>query len=181
MKTVDELMALADDLAQVHYNLGNSPDHYDSERCDEARAALLTALQESVHAIDTSQEPVEKSGGNVQVQPVAARINLTKYEVEFQRLHGEIQRLAVSLWSKHYRDTEPDWQVLGDAYGVLSQIDNMTMGMVCESAQPVEQPSDEALLRQALEIISANYSEEYDEAHELSVERAIRARLEGGV
>ena len=100
MKTVDELMALADDLAQAHYNLGSCPEPYDSELCDEARAALLTALQEALRepydqqalelceacgwktlipgdsclncarSIDTSQEPVEKSGENVQVQPI---------------------------------------------------------------------------------------------------------------
>ena len=51
MKPVDELMALADDLAQAHYNLGNGPEHYDSELCDEARAALLTALQEVVQQV----------------------------------------------------------------------------------------------------------------------------------
>ena len=59
MKTVDELMALVDDLAQAHYNLGNGPEHYDSERCDEARAALLTALQESQDTLTFYKHRVE--------------------------------------------------------------------------------------------------------------------------
>ena len=146
MKTVDELMALADAAVDAAKVSAIHPVAMTSSIYEKRRAALLTALQEAlrepydqqalelceacgwktlipgnsclncVRSIDTSQEPVEKSGGSVQVQ--LARDN---------------------------RDT------------------------------------DEALLRQALGIISANYAEEYDEAHELSVERAIRARLEGGV
>ena len=41
---------------------------------------------------------------------------------------GYAQRLATSLWEKHWRDSAPQWKVLDDTLGVLTQIDNM----VCE-------------------------------------------------
>ncbi|MGG5541918.1 hypothetical protein P4G95_08955 [Burkholderia vietnamiensis] len=38
------------------------------------------------------------------------------------------QGLATGLWAKHWRDSAPQWKVLDDTLGVLTQIDNM----VCE-------------------------------------------------
>ncbi len=95
------------------------------------------------------------------------RINFTEYEVEFNRVHGEIQRLAVSIWSNHYRTSAPDWQVLGDTYGALSQISNMVAGMSRDPA-PLRD-ADEALMR---EVYASKTLEELRDK--------IRARL-GGV
>ncbi|MCA8324065.1 hypothetical protein [Burkholderia cepacia] len=56
---------------------------------------------------------------------------------------GYAQRLAVGLWEKHYRDSAPQWKVLDDTLGVLTQIDNMVCGlsrstaMAAEASQPV--------------------------------------------
>ena len=38
--------------------------------------------------------------------------------------------LAVAIWEKHYKADAPDWKPLPDLMGVLTQIDNMTAGMV---------------------------------------------------
>lgn len=42
---------------------------------------------------------------------------------------GYAQRLATSLWQQHWRDTAPQWKVLDDTLGVLTQIDNMVCGL----------------------------------------------------
>lgn len=39
-------------------------------------------------------------------------------------------RLATILWEKHWKSESPDWQPLPDLMGVLTQIDNMTTGLV---------------------------------------------------
>lgn len=38
--------------------------------------------------------------------------------------------LARAIWEKHFKETAPDWKPLPDLIGVLTQIDNMTAGMV---------------------------------------------------
>lgn len=40
------------------------------------------------------------------------------------------QDLARSIWEKHWKDRSPDFKPFDDLQGVLSQIDNMTAGMV---------------------------------------------------
>lgn len=39
------------------------------------------------------------------------------------------QRLATTIWEKHYKQDSPDWKPLPDLLGVLTQIDNMITGM----------------------------------------------------
>lgn len=48
------------------------------------------------------------------------------------------QDLATHLWKKHYKAESPVFEVLGDLAGVLSQIDNMTTGLVRDQ-EPVKQ------------------------------------------
>lgn len=46
------------------------------------------------------------------------------------------ERLAVTLWKKHWKDDAPEWKpLIGDLIGILTQIDNMTAGLV-RSALP---------------------------------------------
>jgi hypothetical protein len=40
------------------------------------------------------------------------------------------RRLAVYLWKTHYSTQSPDWKLADDLHGVISQIDNMTAGLV---------------------------------------------------
>ncbi|WP_157080772.1 hypothetical protein [Methylobacterium variabile] len=41
------------------------------------------------------------------------------------------ERLAVALWEKHWKADAPLWRPLaGDLVGILTQIDNMTTGLV---------------------------------------------------
>lgn len=46
-----------------------------------------------------------------------------------QDAHGYAQRLATSLWERHYKTDAPDWEPLPDLMGVLTQIDNMLTGL----------------------------------------------------
>lgn len=43
---------------------------------------------------------------------------------------GYAQRLATALWEKHWKADAPEWKPLPDTIGVLTQIDNMTVGLV---------------------------------------------------
>jgi hypothetical protein len=44
--------------------------------------------------------------------------------------YGYAARLATSIWKQHYQKTAPEWQVFDELMGVLTQIDNMTAGLV---------------------------------------------------
>lgn len=44
--------------------------------------------------------------------------------------HSYATRLLVSLMEKHYPDRHPDWSPLPDLMGVLTQIDNLSTGLV---------------------------------------------------
>lgn len=44
--------------------------------------------------------------------------------------HRYATQLATALWEKHYKTDAPQWKVLPDLYGALSQIDNMTCRLI---------------------------------------------------
>ena len=49
--------------------------------------------------------------------------------------------LATAIWQKHYIKDSPKWKPLDTIDGVLTQIDNMTCGLVREKpAQPEQEP-----------------------------------------
>jgi len=55
--------------------------------------------------------------------------------------YGYARRLAEYIWAAHYRVTAPQWKPLDDLMGVLTQIDNMTSGLVTlPAAQPAQEP-----------------------------------------
>lgn len=47
---------------------------------------------------------------------------------------GYATRLLTALVEKHYPDRSPDWFPLSDLYGVLTQIDNLSTGLVRDTA-----------------------------------------------
>lgn len=51
------------------------------------------------------------------------------------RLDGYARSLAMHLWREHYIKTSPQFDLCDDAYGVLSQIDNMITGLVLSGRQ----------------------------------------------
>lgn len=58
----------------------------------------------------------------------AARRAIMEREAEAERY---AERLATVLWEKHWKADSPQWRPLsGDLIGILTQIDNMTAGLV---------------------------------------------------
>ena len=53
-------------------------------------------------------------------------------EIEQDHTYGYASRLAIAIWQKHYRNDAPKWKPLETTEGVLTQIDNMTCGLVKE-------------------------------------------------
>ena len=41
--------------------------------------------------------------------------------------------LAICLWKTHYKTDAPEWEPCDDLMGVLTQIDNMTVGLTRRS------------------------------------------------
>lgn len=83
-------------------------------------------------------------------------------------LHASLDSLAMALWRSHYRNTAPEFELLPDAAGVLSQIDNMVSGL--RRADPVSQMTAHlAAIEEALKVMRDNGLSEcyaYDEAVE---------------
>lgn len=80
---------------------------------------------------------------------------LTKVDVEPVNdwVLAYAKTIANCLWADHYKDDAPQWKVLPDLAGVLSQIDNMVSGLVPASALEALQAEIERL-RGALERFS---------------------------
>jgi len=51
---------------------------------------------------------------------------------------GYAQHLATALWEKYGKERAPNWKPLDTVLGVLTQIDNMTAGMVRKDEQPAQ-------------------------------------------
>ena len=56
-------------------------------------------------------------------------------------IYGYASSLATAIWHKHYIKESPKFALLDTTEGVLTQIDNMTCGLVREKpAQPKQEP-----------------------------------------
>jgi len=56
------------------------------------------------------------------------------------RTLGYAQRLATAIWEKYWKQDAPEWKPEDDVVWVLTQIDNMTAGLVRPGV--AQQPSD---------------------------------------
>jgi len=112
--TDKEAMKMALEALEGFYEYG-----YDRQECFEHITAIKEALAE--HAM----REVQRLG----------------QEIEQDHAYGYASRLAVAIWQKHYMKDAPKWKPLDTTEGVLTQIDNMTCGLVKEKpAQPEQQP-----------------------------------------
>lgn len=68
--------------------------------------------------------------------------------------HKYATQLLVSLMEKHYPDRSPDWQPLPDLMGVLTQIDNLSTGLV-RTTPPAPQPAPSPGNGEVLEALRA--------------------------
>ena len=58
---------------------------------------------------------------------------------EQDNTYGYASRLATAIWQKHYMEESPKFALLDTTEGVLTQIDNMTCGLVKEKPSQTEQ------------------------------------------
>ena len=95
---------------------------------DEALKLALDWLEEGNFVYPTSLRTAIKEA-------------LAQPEQEPVDCYGYAARLATSIWKQHYQKTAPQWQVLDNLMGVLTQIDNMAAGLI--STPLPEQPEQE--------------------------------------
>ena len=156
MKTVDELMALADD-----YSMNRQRSAIFSVSTQEARAALLTALQEVT-------QPVAPHECKTEEEKTAYAFGWRK-GIESVRMQPKCVCGENTLGVVHRADSPCYWPT--EPHVAVAAI---------QPAQPVAQPSDEALLRQALkqlvkaaETMPCHFDDHFEAIN------ALRARLKG--
>ena len=49
---------------------------------------------------------------------------------ELEAARNEAAMLATALWKQYYKDEAPDWGLCDTPAGIITQIDNMTTGLV---------------------------------------------------
>lgn len=75
---------------------------------------------------------------------------------------GYAQRLATGLWEKHWRDSAPQWKVLDDTLGVLTQIDNMVCDLQRTEATDAVR---DVLAERRRQIEQEGWTTAHDDAH----------------
>ncbi|HEX7072953.1 MAG TPA: hypothetical protein VF226_02850 [Hyphomicrobiaceae bacterium] len=91
----------------------------------------------------TKAKEVRRGGGVFDYEPVLSAGEM--YEIALDALsaltagkpeqvpsdeHRYAERLLIALMEKHYPDRSPEWAPLPDLMGILTQIDNLTTGLV---------------------------------------------------
>ncbi|WP_173931351.1 hypothetical protein [Chelativorans sp. Marseille-P2723] len=61
---------------------------------------------------------------------ILSALTAGKPEREQSEEHRYAERLLIALTEKHYPDRSPEWAPLPDLMGILTQIDNLTTGLV---------------------------------------------------
>ena len=112
------------------------------EACPVARGALASSI-EQVEALSFSEDRglvVSEAESMMLVLHELRRLQVLEAQaVEIVARESDAQAeavtryakdLTVSIWRKHFEATAPGWKPLDDLYGLLSQIDNMTVDLV---------------------------------------------------
>lgn len=80
-----------------------------------------------------------------------ARTAIEEAEKQEPDVYGYAKRLAEAIWKKHYKVTAPQWEPVDHLIGVLTQIDNMTSGLITPPnvATPLAAPAPKERKRQS--------------------------------
>jgi hypothetical protein len=100
----------------------------------------------TMHKLALAQEPVAilhkhewfRTGGMKAGQ--FRCIHCGTWAQEEQQAYNYAKSIAEAIWKKHYKDTAPHWKPDNDLFILLTQIDNMTAGMVPPRRQPDQEP-----------------------------------------
>ena len=91
-------------------------------------------------ALEALEEPKEHFAKHRRLEAITD-IKETLAQPEQDNTYGYASRLATAIWQKHYMEDAPKWKPLNTTEGVLTQIDNMTCGLVKEKpSQPEQEP-----------------------------------------
>ena len=105
---------------------------------DEALKLALEALEEAWYHVGTFQ-PTEKAIDLYDESRTAIKEALAQPEQDNTYIYAS--NLAKTIWQKHYIKESPKFALLDTIEGVLTQIDNMTCGLVREKpAHPKQEP-----------------------------------------
>ena len=104
----------------------------------QALELALEALEEAWYHVGTFQ-PTEKAIDLYDEARTAIKEALAQPEQDNAYIYAS--NLAKTIWQKHYMKESPKFALLDTTEGVLTQIDNMTCGLVREKpAQPEQEP-----------------------------------------
>ena len=128
--TDKELFKLALDALETEVSIdwtNNDEFNASAEKMHEAIAALKERLAQP------EQTEVQQLIALVRAQQITIdKLEAALAQPEQDNTYGYASRLAIAIWQKHYRNDAPKWKPLETTEGVLTQIDNMTCGLVKE-------------------------------------------------
>lgn len=125
MSTQPELLALADDCdlyATVINGVTVCDKDWTAETPDRQHQEPETTLRAAAKALRAVAQQASQSSRDVDALTYA-------------------KRLAITLKEKYFADLAPDWKPLDEMIGILTQIDNMTVGL----PSPARMPDREAI------------------------------------
>jgi hypothetical protein len=106
---------------------------------DEALKLALEALESSRVFVTTREKIKHPEGTEWYDQAITAIKEALAQEQDGTYVYAS--NLAKTIWQKHYMKESPKFALLDTTEGVLTQIDNMTCGLVREKpAQPEQEP-----------------------------------------
>ena len=113
---------------------------------DELIDQAITAIKEAL--AQPEQDPVTYSGNGTAGREADARPTGFFFQMpkpvaqpEQNNIYIYASSLATAIWQKHYMKESPKFALLDTTEGVLTQIDNMTCGLVREKPAQPEQES----------------------------------------
>lgn len=107
-----------------------------TEAIDKARAALIRMKRygDTFAYRSNEQNPYEQVCEAIAaIDALAERPAQPQQETDLAL--REATQIATWIWKNFYKDTAPQWEVLPDLRGVLSQIDNMVAGLKYDSPE----------------------------------------------
>jgi hypothetical protein len=125
--------AALDKLFEVENELGLHYDQRTPMTKDEALKLALDALT-YIHTETSTEEDVLIDEAITAIKEALAQ------PAQEPDCYDYAARLATAIWKQHYKKTAPEWQVLDSLIGVLTQIDNMTAGLISPSSTAEQRP-----------------------------------------
>lgn len=123
----------------------NEPSERDADQLMEC-AAEITRLRAEVERLTQSRDGYAKQANGRAAECDRLRSAFSEAGASIRDAHTYAERLAVSLHSKYYSGNT-EWRPLsGDLIGILTQIDNMTAGLL-RRATPDEVSALHAAIR----------------------------------